>query len=83
MTKLLQVGDRVRVTNNLTWEYFYPDNSGGIDGNKTLIPLGEVGLVKEINIKDGVVYDEVCVSFSGDGGLGCWYIHKAHLELVS
>lgn len=82
MARRLRVGDKVRVTNNLPWEYFYPDNTGGRD-TEIVIHLGEIGRVEEINIKDGVVYDEVCVSFSaGDGGLGCWYIHKAHLEIV-
>ena len=74
--------DRVRVIRDLTREYFYPFNTGK-KPDQIVIPLGEVGLVKEINIKDGVMYDEVCVSFtSRDGRLGSWYIHKGDLEIV-
>ena len=80
---MFQIGDRARVTKDLTREYFYPFNAGN-SPDTIIIDKGQIGVVIEIYYKDGEAYDEICVSFSPvDGGLGCWNIHVSHLELVN
>ena len=81
MSKVFQVGDKIKTNRDMDRFYFFKFKAGE-KAREIVIPIGSLGKVIDVHIEGGKPYDYICIDFTASNNKGSWYVHKDDVDLI-